>query len=139
MSDELAALNWNYKRPKVTDPMLEEVRRLASLGLTRQQIYHFFYLDEGKWSDMEKRCPMLVKAVHQGKSRQISKVAGKLNEWIEKGNLTAIIFYLKTQAGWREKDRVETTDPVTPLPAMTLTVNDPVEASKIYQKVMMET
>jgi hypothetical protein len=40
-------------------------------------------------------------------------VAGKLLDAIKQGNFAAIIFYLKTQAGWREVSRIETVSEVT--------------------------
>ncbi len=41
-----------------------------------------------------------------GKATVITKVAGKLMGNIDKGKEASIFFYLKTQAGWREKAEV---------------------------------
>jgi transposase len=40
-----------------------------------------------------------------------AKVAGKLFNEAMQGNVTCMIFWLKTRAGWREVNRVETTFP----------------------------
>lgn len=46
-----------------------------------------------------------------GKVKTITKVADSLVRQALAGNITAIIFYLKTQAGWKETDRREITGP----------------------------
>jgi DNA-binding CsgD family transcriptional regulator len=42
-----------------------------------------------------------------GRTRTIAKVADALVRQALAGNITAMIFYLKTQAGWRETQRIE--------------------------------
>lgn len=129
------------KPPELPANVVEEVERLAGLGMTRQQIHYFFRMGEEAWSTYEKRRPELVTAMAYGRSRQQAKVMGKLNEAIERGNLSAICFYLKTQCRWRETDRPgEEGGERAPLPVFVFrTLKDPVEASKIYQQMMRES
>ncbi len=132
-------------RTVITPELLDEVKRLAGLGLTTQQIHNFFGMCADTWAKRIKAHPELLQAIQTGKALTTRKVTGKLMEAIEKGNLGAIIFYLKTQARWSETSTssVEITQHEgrsnQPLFTNVLTgaANDPVEASKIYQKIMM--
>lgn len=60
-----------------------------------------------------KRWKTLADAVEESRRVQVSHVEGKLHEKIEEGNIAAIIFFLKTQAGWRETSRQEIDQTVT--------------------------
>lgn len=57
------------------------------------------------------------KELQQGRINTKAYVIGKLFKLIEKENPASIFFYLKTQEGWRERDRDEpppaTDDPTT--------------------------
>jgi hypothetical protein len=51
----------------------------------------------------------------RGRSRAISDIAGSLISKAREGDTASMIFYLKTQAGWREvsRDEVEGNTEVT--------------------------
>lgn len=121
----------------VTKEMIEEVRQLAGLGLTGDQMAKYYGICRTTWYKYIDMYPEIQIAAERGKYRMISIVAGKLMEKVKAGNLTAIIFYLKTQAHWRE---VRDADP---LPARELeasiqiNVSDPVAAAKMYQLIML--
>lgn len=117
----------------VTDDILKEVEILSGRGLTQEQIYHYYSISRSCWYDNIQYHPELGDAVKRGKAKTVSMVSGRLMDQIRKGNLTAIIFYLKTQARWSEHS---TDGDKPPAQALTLTVTDPVEASKIYQLIM---
>lgn len=122
----------------VTEDILKEVKLLAGVGLTQQQIHQYYGLQHTAWHGYTKRHPELYQAIENGKAKNIAFVAGKLMDAIRKGNVSAMIFYLKTQARWSDHSTLEVKgDDKGPLPALSLTVNDPVEASKIYQKIML--
>ena len=124
-----------------TPERLEEIRTLGGKGLNVTQIRSYYDVPASTWADIIEREPEVLEALMVGKNRTLSFVAGKLMELVQKGNLGAIIFYLKTQARWRETDRpwdVNNEDKPQ-FPAITLTVNDPLEAARIYQKIMTET
>lgn len=130
------------KAPIVTEDLIAHVRKLAGLGLTITQIHDYYGVTDKTWLKLRKKHPQLELAQKQGRSVNHEYVAGKLRKKIEQDNLGAIIFYLKTQAGWREKEyNNEGGNPngtSTPkVSAVTLTVNDPVEAAKIYQQIML--
>jgi hypothetical protein len=54
-----------------------------------------------------KKMATVKRAYEEIKQERNEYVEGKLMKQIDNDNLTAIIFYLKTQAGWREVHRFE--------------------------------
>lgn len=128
------------RRRPVDPAMILEVKRLSGLGLTREQIHNYYGMREDAWARRVKEYPELEMAMHQGKAEAIGKVTDKLWAKIEQGNMSAITFYLKTQAHWRERDYNvgygDGSGGDRKFPPVVLTVHDPVEASKIYQQIM---
>lgn len=112
-----------------------EVEMLAGLGLTKYLIQNYFGHSRDVWTKAEKREPNLKKAFNRGQAKTIARVSGKLYELIMQGNITAIMFYLKTRAGWSEKYNPELDCNVNE-PAISISVTDPIEAAKIYQQIM---
>lgn len=89
--------------PKKWVPTPEDMAKIklyAGLGSTQEQIAAIL----GKSVDTLKRNPEICEALAAGKAETITKVAGKLVQQALKGNMTAAIFYLKTQAGWKERE-----------------------------------
>lgn len=86
-----------------------EVSRLASYGLTQEQIADFFGLSESKLRRQFMDDPVLYDAYKKGRAEALSKVAQTVYEKAIGGNVACAFFYLKTQAGWRETERVEMT------------------------------
>jgi hypothetical protein len=123
---------------KITPETLECVEYLSGLGLTQTQIHDFFGIGNNAWYERKKDYPELEIAFARGKAQTIGRVSGKLMEKIESGDLGAIIFYLKTQARWRDGGMGGSDEGGDkPISALTITVNDPVEAAKIYQQIMI--
>lgn len=121
-----------------TEDILKEIEVLAGRGLTNEQIFNYYGVGKNFWYESKQANPEIDKAFQRGKSKTISMVSGKLMEKIRQGNLSAIIFYLKTQARWSEHSTlgIEGGDKPTGAP-LVITVNDPVEASRIYQQIMI--
>lgn len=93
-------------RPKtvLTDEQIAQVEALAAY-LSINDIAYFFDISERSFLDIKNRDPRVEEAYKKGKAKAISFVASKLMNIIrEEENaatrLSAIIFYLKTQAGW---------------------------------------
>lgn len=98
--------------PKIehlSDEDLIKVEALAAV-LSRRQIADYFGISYDSWLRLEKRQPEVVQRYKIGKARAISDVANALLMKARKGNTAAAIFYLKTQAGWRETGPTEDTD-----------------------------
>lgn len=83
-----------------------QIQALAAV-LTRAQMADYFAISEGTlWKWMQKH-PELADAYKQGRARVIRDVAASLLSKVRAGDLTAMIFFLKTQAGWKETQRIE--------------------------------
>lgn len=114
---------------------ITEVHMLAGLGLTKYLIQNYFGVSKDTWLKAEKRNPELRKAFLRGQAETIGLVSRKLYELMLTGNITAIMFYLKTRAGWSEKYNPELDCNITE-PTISINVTDPIEAAKIYQQIM---
>lgn len=91
---------------EVTDKMKSQVLALAGIGLSHEQICEV----------MDISRPTLRKHFKQelkrGKSVALSQALTALFANIKKGKEASIFFYLKTQHGWREKEKEK--QPLTP-------------------------
>ncbi|SMB88495.1 hypothetical protein SAMN05660772_02818 [Pasteurella testudinis DSM 23072] len=96
---------------KITKPKIEinlkQVEALAARGLTQQQIADSLGISETTLYTNKRENVDFAEAIKRGKAKGIATVTNKLFAKIEEGNLTATIFYLKTQAGWRETEVTE--------------------------------
>lgn len=93
---------------KITPESKDIVKKLAATGVRHEDI--------AKYMGMTR--PTLYKYYRDELDRSALTanmvVAGKLFEQCQEGNTTAIIFWLKTRAKWRETDEIEREEP-TPL------------------------
>jgi len=97
------------RKPKVLqEDEVAQVEALASV-LSVEQIADYFGMAKPTFYQIMERQPEVYERYKRGKSKAIGAVAQGLLTQAREGNLTAAIFYLKTQAKWRETDRVELT------------------------------
>lgn len=95
-------------RKKLTKAQVEEVETLAAV-LSVEQIGAYFGLGKTTFYEIMKRQPEVYERYQRGKARAVGSVAKNLIMQAREGNTTAAIFYLKTQAGWKETTRQELT------------------------------
>lgn len=88
---------------KLTEKQIIQLEALASV-LTLEQIAEYFGMHRDTFNAICERQPEVFQQYKKGKSKAIATVAQNLIRQAQEGNVTAIIFYLKTQAGWRETD-----------------------------------
>lgn len=119
-----------------TAEFIDDVYAHAKLHLTSDQIRTYYGYTISDWSLMLQAYPRLQFALERGGLEMTKMATTKLYDRIERGDLAAITFYLKTKGGWVEnvKQSVPEKDKLTT--AMTLTVTDPIEAAKIYKSIM---
>ncbi|MBS0126463.1 hypothetical protein [Thetidibacter halocola] len=98
----------------LTEDQVREVETLAAL-LNQQQIADYFGIGRRTFQAICDRDEEIAARYKRGKAKAIAHVANGLLQKARAGDTTSAIFYLKTQAGWREtvgmdhSGRVETT------------------------------
>ena len=88
---------------------LKQVESLAANGLTDEQIASALGISRTTLSNRKRENEQFVQAIKRGKAKGIALVTNKLMESIKGGNMTGMIFFLKTQAGWKETNVQEHT------------------------------
>lgn len=137
---DIAQKKARLPRLLVTPEFIAHVEKLGGLGLTKTQIAHYYRHTISQWEEKVRKNPEIDAAMKQGKASKIEQASGYLWEWVEKKDKASLMFFLKTQGGWRESAPIDDDgekDGKPAFPAITLTVNDPIEAAKIYQQIMI--
>ena len=91
---------------QLSDAQKAEVETLAAV-LTTEQIADFFGIGRTTFWSMMQRDEEIAERYKKGKARAIGAIAQGLIAKARGGDTTSMIFYLKTQAGWRETAAVE--------------------------------
>lgn len=88
-------------RPQIvlTDKQIIEIEALAAY-LNCEQIADYLEIDADTFTAIKNRQVKVFQAYKKGKSKAIGLMAKTLMNKALEGDTTAIIFYLKTQAGW---------------------------------------
>lgn len=108
-------------RPQVelTSAQAAQVEALAAY-LSKGQIADYFGIARSTFDAILERDEQVFIHYKKGKAKAIANVAQGLIKQAIDGNMTAAIFYLKTQAGWRETDEQAANNGSNPTP---VTVN----------------
>lgn len=95
-------------RPPVvlTKEQKAEVETLAAV-LSSEQIADYFGIGRTTWFAILEREPEVSELYKKGRAKAVGFVAQNLIQKARGGDLGAQIFYLKTQAGWKETQRLE--------------------------------
>ena len=96
------------KLKKLTDDQVTQLEALA-VFLTQEQIADYFGISRRTLNYMRERDERIDAAYAKGKAKGVEKVASALFSSAISGVTAAQIFYLKTQAGWREKSELDLT------------------------------
>ncbi len=83
-----------------------EVETLAAV-LTAQQMADYFGIGRTTFFALMDRDPDVAERYKRGRARAVGAVAQSLVAKARAGNVTAMIFYLKTQGGWRETSQID--------------------------------
>lgn len=90
---------------ELDDHQKAEVETLAAL-LNQDQIADYFGISRTTFHMIRQRDPEVDERYKRGKAKAIAHVANGLLQKARAGDTTSSIFYLKTQAGWRETAEV---------------------------------
>ena len=92
------------KKITLTDDQILQVEALSAY-LSIEQIADYFGFSGMTFHEIKKRQPEVLLAYKKRKAKAIGRVARKLTSLIDEGDVTAIIFYLKTQGGWSTESK----------------------------------
>lgn len=96
-------------KPKtLTEDQRAQVEALAAY-LTQDQIADYFGMARNTFLAICDREPDVLERYKRGKARAIGAVAQGLIQQARNGDKVAAMFYLKTQAGWRETNHIDHT------------------------------
>ena len=73
----------------------------------------YFGITERTLSNIEKRQPEVRQAYEFGRASKIAAMGNNLVQLALDGNVTANIFYLKTQGGWKEEQAESSAQPIS--------------------------
>ena len=103
-------------RKTLTSDQAAEVEVLAEV-LTTEQIADYLGISRDTFYQIMRRQKEVSVRYKKGRSKVINEIAQNLLTKARRGDLGAMIFFLKTQAGWREKaELAHTIIPETPEP-----------------------
>ena len=95
------------RKPKtLTTEQMAQVEALAAY-LSQDQIADYFGTTRTTFAAMIERDEEISVRYKKGKAKAIGAVAHGLLQRARNGDTTSAIFYLKTQAGWRETSNVD--------------------------------
>ena len=95
-------------RPEKTldEDQIELVSGLSAV-LTKGQLADYFGMCENTFREIEARQPEVNEAYKKGRASQIATIAQNLVGKALDGDTSSMMFYLKTQAGWKETSIIQ--------------------------------
>ena len=90
----------------LTEEQRGEIETLASV-LSTEQIADYLGIGRSTFFEILDRDPEVSGLYKKGRAKAVGFVAQNLMQKARSGDLGAQIFYLKTQAGWKETQRLE--------------------------------
>jgi hypothetical protein len=120
---------------EITEKVIQKITEMSGL-MTQTEMHQFFGIGKTLWYEKKASNPEMAAAIKSGETKKKMFVASKLMQEIRNGNVTAMIFYLKTKAKWCEKKKVEIS---ASRKLMELPSNlgvDPVAAAQKYKEIM---
>jgi len=90
------------------DEQIKQVEKLSAM-LNKEQLADFMGVSHVTMIAIEGRQPEVSLAYKRGKAKAIAGMAQSLVAQARDGNVSAAMFYLKTQAGWKERQALDIT------------------------------
>jgi hypothetical protein len=97
-------------RPQIliNDEMIRRAEAYAAQGLTMPQIASVLGMSQTTLYDKKSKFSEFSDAIKRGKDKGIATITNALFNKARDGDNTAMIFYLKNQAGWQDRVEKET-------------------------------
>ena len=101
-------------RPMIVfdEAQIAQVEALAAV-MSKRQLCDYMSVGETTFREIEGRQPEVSDAYKKGKAKAIGSIGQSLIQQAKNGNIAAAIFYLKTQAGWRETEQEQSNQNIT--------------------------
>jgi hypothetical protein len=93
----------------LTEQQKSEVETLAAV-LTAEQMADYFGMGRTTFFSLMQRDAEIAARYKKGRARAVGSVAQSLITKARAGDTACMIFFLKTQGGWRETTRIEHLD-----------------------------
>lgn len=136
MAKSASVMESPAKKKRVGRPEIkidyQKAEALAARGMDKKDIALCLGMKPSTLQLHQKKDSKFQAALDRGQAAGIAAVTGQLLKGINLGNMTAIIFYLKCRAHWKETSVLETRD----LPALPPEDCTPEEAERAYIKSM---
>ena len=92
---------------------LNEVERLASIGLNEQQVADSLGISVDTLGNRKKESSDFSDALKRGKAKGIQAVSNALYDQALSGQTSAAIFFMKNRAKWTDRQETNTTVSMT--------------------------
>lgn len=122
---------------RITGSFVRDVASFSSNGISSDQIMKYYGISSVQWRRLLSAYPTLEEAVDRGNIVTTREIANLLLQKAREGNVQAMIFFLKTRGGFKEATTLQanvTSDKAEI--SYTLNTTDPVEAARIYEKII---
>ena len=98
-------------RPKkdITPEVIKKAESLSAQGLTMSQIANVLGMGETTLYEKQIAYPKFAEAIKRGRDKGVATITNALFQKAKDGDNTAMIFYLKNRAGWKDKLETEHT------------------------------
>jgi IS30 family transposase len=93
-------------RKELTPEDITQVERLAAV-LNLEQIADYLGISDSTLRRRMQENPDVMEAYKKGRATAAIGIGTSLLQQAREGNITAMIFYAKTQMGWRETQHIE--------------------------------
>lgn len=129
------------KKFEFSEDILKKIERLAGLKFSKHEICDYFGISQTTWYSAQLKNVEIDLSFKRGKSSKMAQVCEMILEKALEGNMAACALYVKGLSSWRDETKISgdvhvevshNKDVITKLG------NDPMEASRIYQRIMME-
>jgi hypothetical protein len=114
MTEQKSKNKGGRPRKNISEEQAAQIEALAAY-IGQEHIADYLGINRDTLHEIFKRQPEVYQRYKTGKSKAIAAVAQSLVKKARDGDTASMIFFLKTQAGWRETDKKDEIDASTML------------------------